>query len=54
MRVSVVARKWWSCLACCGLVTGLGCSVVGCPYCWRPLPLSLTPLPLHCCPCPLV
>nr|DAR93575.1 MAG TPA: hypothetical protein [Caudoviricetes sp.] len=47
MRVSVAVCKWVWRLACCGLVTGLGC------FC-RGVPLLLTPPPLHCCPCPLV
>nr|DAW11638.1 MAG TPA: hypothetical protein [Caudoviricetes sp.] len=39
MRVSVWVCKWWHVWACCGLVTGWGLSVVGCPHCRSPLPL---------------
>nr|DAJ91708.1 MAG TPA: hypothetical protein [Caudoviricetes sp.] len=52
MRVSVWRCKWWHASACCGLVTRLGGSVVGCPHCRRPLPCVDTPSPsLMGCPC---
>ena len=54
MRVSVVVRKWVSCLACCGLVTGLGWFVVGCPLSFVPCPCVVTPAPLFSGGCPLL